>query len=427
MGESVNGGEGTPSTGPKPLRILFLNRFFYPDQSATSQMLTDLAEGLALRGHAVMVVAGALTHRDAPERLPAFERRGGIEIRRARTTRFGRGGVLARLADYTSFFPSAFLVSLRVPNVDVVVALSDPPLVSVLGALAAKVKRARFVHWAHDIYPEVAVAAGVLERNSPWARALDRVSRWALSRADMVVALGEDMARRLAEKGVDRDKINVIPNWADGEAIRPCPVEENSFRRGQGWNGKFVVMYSGNIGVAHDFRPLLDAAKRLSGEGSILFAFVGGGSRLPEVRAYVSENGLPNVVFLPHQDRGLLSQILTAADLHVVSLAREMKGLVVPSKLYGAMAAGRPVLFVGPLDSDIAGTIEEGGFGAVAGDGAAAETAIRRLASDPDLRRSMGGKARQVFDAWFSRNDQVRRFAEAIHPSRSDPDQIAEG
>lgn len=377
-------------------------------------MLTDLAEGLARRGLSVTVVAGALTHGDAPERLPASERRGGIEIRRARTTRFGRGGMLARLADYVSFFPSAFLVSLRVPNVDVVVALSDPPLVSALGALAAKVKRARFVHWAHDIYPEVAVAAGVLRKNSPWTRALDRVSRWALSRADRVVALGEDMARRLAEKGVDRDKINVIPNWADGEAIRPCPVEENAFRRDQGWNGKFVVMYSGNIGVAHDFRPLLDAARRVSGERTVLFAFVGGGSRLPEVRAYVSENGLPNVVFLPHQDRSLLSQILTAADLHVVSLAREMKGLVVPSKLYGAMAAGRPVLFVGPLDSDIAGTIEDGGFGATAGDGPAVEAAIRRLEADGALCRSMGRKARNVFEAAFTREQCIAAFEDSI-------------
>lgn len=360
------------------------------------------------------VVAGALTHGDAPERLPVFETRRGIEIRRARTTRFGRGGMLARLADYASFFPSAFLTSLRVPNVDVVVALSDPPLVSVLGALAAKAKRARFVHWAHDIYPEVAVAAGLLKRNSPWTRALDRVSRWALSRADRVVALGEDMARRLAEKGVDRDKISVIPNWADGEAIRPCPIEENGFRREQGWNGKFVVMYSGNIGVAHDFRPLLDAAKRMSGDGTVLFAFVGGGSRLPEVRAYVSENGLPNVVFLPHQDRGLLSRTLTAADLHFVSLAREMKGLVVPSKLYGAMAAGRPILFLGPLDSDIAGTIEEGGFGATAGDGPAVEDAIRRLAADGALYRSMGRKARDVFEAAFTREKCIAAFEAEI-------------
>lgn len=396
------------------LRILFINRFFFPDQSATSQMLTDLAEDLARRGHRVTVIAGSLTHENPPRPLPQRESWNGVEVRRVRTSRFGKESLLGRFLDFASFFPGALIRGLRIARPEVVVALSDPPMLVALGALLSRLRGAKLVHWAHDIYPDVAVAAGVMQGGTPADRLLSRIARWALGNADAVVAIGEVMAERLREKGVAPDRVRVVHNWADGQSIRPLPHRENSLRRNYGWDGKFVVMYSGNMGVAHDFSPLYGAMKGLAGEDRIVFAFVGEGRRLGEIRSFVEKEGIGNACFLPPQDRGLLRESLGAADLHMIALSPKMGGLVVPSKLYGILAAGRPALYLGTEGEEVGRILMEHGCGLSARDAETVESGIRRLSGNPRLCEEMGRKARETFDALFGRERAVQEFESAL-------------
>ena len=397
---------------PLEIRILLLNRFFYPDQSATSQMLTDLAEDLVGRGYQVTVIAGRYVHNDPARLLPAWEEWNGIRIHRVRTSGFGRGSLAGRLLDYASFFPAAFFRALRIPRPDCVIALSDPPLLVVLAALLCKLRGLRLIHWAHDVYPDVAVSAGVIRPGGWWDRLLSRLSGWGLKRADWIVAIGEKMASRFKNKGVDR--IRVIPNWADGKRIFPVSHEGNRFRVEQGWNGKFVVMYSGNMGIVHDFSPLCEAMRRLADMNRILFVFIGEGERRRKLVEFVRREGLRNAVFLPLQDRARLHESLGAADLHLVVLASSMDGLVVPSKLYGIMAAGRPTLFIGNPDSEISTILERYGCGVTAPDAASVENTIRLLATDPECCAAMGRKARRAFETLYDRPMATSAFEELL-------------
>jgi len=359
-------------------RVVFVNRYFWPDHSATSQMASDLAFHLASRGWSVAVVASRQRYDDARARLPAHEVERGVRIIRVWSTRFGRAGLVGRAIDYLTFYLSSFFAIRRYGRDALVVAMTDPPLLSVVAAMAAK----QTLNWVQDLFPEVAEGLGI---RAP--RFLRRLRDWSLRRARANVVLGERMAARVP-------KSVVIHNWADA-ALRPVPRAENPFRHDS--RETFVAGYSGNLGRAHEFDTILGAMQRLP---EIRFLIAGGGARLDSVKSQAGANA----TFLPYQPREMLSQSLSAADVHLVSLQPQLEGLIVPSKFYGALAVGRPVLFIGAHDGEIASIIDSYRCGVVVapGDVEGLTRAIRTMAADPAGTAAMGARGLEAYRERFA-------------------------
>jgi glycosyltransferase involved in cell wall biosynthesis len=262
----------------------------------------------------------------------------------------------------------------KLGRADAVVSMTDPPL-QVAAVTLASCRAKKRIHWAQDVYPELAEELGVLRKGSAFAGILRAVSTWALRRQDEIVVVGRCMRDRLLQRGIDAGKIDVIPNWS---SVTPVSEEQvKSMRDRLGWSGKFIVLYSGNIGLAHDFETLTGAAKLLEG-GGVQMVFAGEGPRLEQVRRDTA--GLEHVSFLPSQPKEDLSAFLAAADAHLVSVRAGLEGLVVPSKAYGIFAAGRPIFYVGGADAEVAQVIAESGCGAVIpnGDASALAEAIKQ-------------------------------------------------
>ena len=395
------------------MKVLLLNQFFHPDLSATAQIATDLAEDLVAAGLEVTAVAARGSYLGG-ERLPARGEHRGVAIRRLWATSLGKQTLVHRALDYASFYGSAALAMAVMPRHDVVLALTTPPLIAAAGLVAKGLKGTKLVYWVQDLYPEVAVAFGALGARSPAARLMGAVSRAVLSRADRVVALGDAMRERCIAAGAARERTVVLPNWADGTAVRPLEHEANPLRAELARGARCLVMYSGNIGRGHDVETMLGAARRLRQRRDIAFLFVGEGVRRAEVERAAGE--LPNVRLGAYQPRHRLGESLSAADLHLVSLSLELGGLIEPSKLYGIMAAGRPALFVGPAESEVARTIEREGCGLAVrnGDAAGLADAIAGLADRPAERERMGRAAREALLARYDRRVATGRFADLL-------------
>jgi colanic acid biosynthesis glycosyl transferase WcaI len=435
------------------VRLIFINRFFYPDHSATSQMLTDLAFALASEGQRVTIITSQQLYDKPEQRLPAREVINGADIRRIRTSHFGRHNLLGRAVDYATFYLSAaFCLLWMVRAHDIVIAKTDPPMLSVIARPVCALRGARLVNWSQDMFPEVAAALGVGRGGA--SRLAFAIMRWlrdgSLKGADANVVIGSRMAERVRELGVTEDKVHVIPNWADGGLIKSVPASENELRKNWGLDNAFVVAYSGNLGRAHDYHTFLDAAAWLEQNGScetrvteavgldassagtasapdnpttgqaptsaprIKWLFIGGGARYAQLKQEAEARGLTSLRFEPYQPRESLSNSLSVADVHIVSLRPAMEGLIVPSKLYGIMAAGRPTIFVGDLDGEIARLVRIYDCGIAIAEGEA-ETLARTVlafAREPARVRSMGERARQAFEANFDIEHSVAKWRE---------------
>jgi glycosyltransferase involved in cell wall biosynthesis len=394
-------------------RVLLLNQYYWPDLAPTAQLSADLGMALAERGHQVTAVASARPYSTGSgiELHPLFAHHDGVRILRVPSTALGRAHRLNRLIDYTSFLTGALPLALAA-RPEIVIALSTPPLIAALGLVLRRILGARLIAWVMDLYPDVALKLGAIGEGAG-ARALRRLASQVASQADALVALDDAMRRRLIDQGAPPEKVAVIDNWADGERIRPLDAASHPLRRRMALNGVFTVSYSGNMGLGHDFETLLDAMARLKDE-SIQFLFFGDGPRRESLSAGCRAGGL-RAQFLPYQAREELPLTLTAADASLVTLGEGLAGLVVPSKLYGILAAGLPVLYVGPDEGRCAEVVAEGAGVRVAnGDGAGLADAIRRLAAEPGERARMGRRAREIFDGRFSRGAQLRRHVELI-------------
>ena len=400
------------------MRVIFLNRYFYPDHSATSQMLSDLAFFLAGAGHDVCVVTSCQRYDDAAADLPRRARIDGVEVQRVRTTRFGRDQLVGRALDYATFYVAAGWTLWRIARAgDVVVAKTDPPLISVVAAMVAPWRGARLVNWVQDVFPEVAEALGVRALAGPQAGLLRWLRNRAFRSAAANVVLGERMAAVVARSGAPAGRIRVIPNWADMEAVRPVAAANNPLRRDWELAGKFVVCYSGNMGRVHEFGTILDAAQLLSTrEATIAFLFIGGGAQRAQIEDEVRRRGLPNVQFRPYQDRAGLSFSLGVGDVHLVSQRPEVEGCVFPSKLYGILAAGRPLVFIGDPKGEISALVEREGIGVAVQQGDAAGLAdhLVRLAGDAPLREAMGARARALLCERYDKRIAFKAWLELL-------------
>ena len=394
------------------MRIIILNQFFYPDHSATSQLMTDLSESLVEEGIEVTALCGRGRYNGGAS-LSSRDDYHGVRIERAWATSFGKRTLPGRLVDYLSFYAGACWALMTLPRHDIVMVLTTPPLIGLVAVAAGRIRRMRTVALVQDIYPDVAVALGALKRDSLLTRLLDRLNRYILRRSDRIVVLGDCMRKRIVEKLSDAavERIDVIHNWADGNEISPIGTTENQFSKANELDGKFVVMFSGNFGHVNDFQTVMNAAREMSGRPDVLFLFIGEGGKEKELKEFAVSNALDNIRFMPYQAREVTRLSLASGHAMLVTLADGLAGLSVPSKTYPIMAAGRPLLFVGDQNSEAARIARNGCGAAVAsGDVHGLVSVISDWAADRSKPDALGGRAREVFENRFERKHAVSLY-----------------
>lgn len=397
------------------MRVLFINRFYWPEIPATGQLLTDLAEGLAGRGGEITVITSA-AHAGASR----HERHRGVTIIRVGGTRWARRGTLGKAVDFGTFFLGALWHLLKTARRGTtVVPMTDPPLLGLGVWLVARCRRARVAHWIQDVYPEIAIELF----GQRWLRVLRPGRNLAWRHADHCVTIGTDMAKALQAAGVQTDRFSIVPNWAPREIL---PLERNSggtLRREWHLAGKFVVAYSGNLGRVHDLEPVLALAQALQSTPGIVILLVGEGAQRPMLEAAARKLALPNLAFHPPQPRERLSESLALGDLHLVTLRPGCEGFVFPSKLYGIAAAGRPVLFIGPPACEIARCVVENELGHVSSrdDIAGMAAAVRRLATDASAWSNQAAAARR-FAARHTSVHAITRWHALLAPNSGSPE-----
>lgn len=384
-------------------------------------MLAELAADLVTRGWKVTVVTGGqagLADREVVS--------GGVEVVRVSGLPFTKSSTWKRALAYISLYPAFLLRALRLPAHDVVITMTDPPFQYLLGPIIRWFKGGAAVHWAQDVYPELAERAGILRTGSLVARGFRRLSTWALGGHDQAITVGAGVRDWLHERGVSGVEISVVPNWPLC-TVKPVAHEKNTFRKEHGLgDDDFVVMYSGNMGVVHSFEAIMDAATALNdSHPNVQFVFVGTGVKRGWLEEEVQKRNLSNTRFLPFQPKARLAESLSAADLHLVSMRQEMKGLVVPSKVYGVMAAGRPCLFVGPRDCEAGRLIREFECGTVLQrpSGSEVAQAIVDWKNDAEQRRWAGLRAQAAVCS--ARSSAVRAFEKTILQAMGDGERPA--
>ncbi|MBX3728254.1 MAG: glycosyltransferase family 4 protein [Candidatus Sumerlaeia bacterium] len=417
------------------MRFLFINQYYLPDYAATAQPMADVCERLAADGHEVHVITSRALYDGRQMELPRNETLRGVHVHRVSLATASRARFRHRLVGFVSFMAGAFWRAHRLPRPDVVVTLTTPPLVSLLGAWIKQVRRTSFVYWVMDIYPEIAERAGVLRRMGPINPIWSRLAGLGYAAADRLVVLGSDMRDVLSARGVAASKIEVLPNWAHADLIHPVPPETNAFRRQHLRPGQFTVMYSGNMGACHTFCSLFRVLPQLNGKDAFDFLFVGSGRKQGELVEKLGGLG-DRVRFLPYQERESLSESLSAPEAHLVTLDPRFDGLLVPSKIYGIMAAARPILFIGSEDNDVARTIREArcGVRVPPEDPEAMMAALRAMAADPEETVRMGLRGRAHFEQNFERREATARFVSLLErqawvgaPGRDTPHTPSDG
>jgi hypothetical protein len=384
------------------MRLTLVNQFFAPDISPTAQLAASLAEHRAERGDRVTIVTGRggyledLASADA-EPMPAH-----LSVRRVWTPDLGKTSRLRRLLGYVTFFLGAVPRVLLLPRQDVIIAMTTPPFV-VLTAVLHKLlhRRTRIVLWSMDCYPDAAERYGELRAGGRVAHLLRRFNRWLFRYIDTVVALDGamvDVLRAQYASTAKRPRFALIPNWERLDQFPDEPVTPWSGYESLPVNGRTVVLYLGNTGVGHGFGTVLDAAGRLSDEA--LFVFVGGGARWLDLEREVAASGLRNVVLQGYVPKGETPAVMAGADLALITLDDRSLGVMSPSKLHANLAAGLPILYVGPERSNVDEAIRQHDVGRSLrhGDVKGVVAAVRSLAADDGVR----ARARRAFDEHYS-------------------------
>ena len=394
------------------MKIFLLNQYYPPDTAPTGQYLHDVARALVQRGHTVTVFCSQRAY-NGDERYPLEETRDGVRIHRIRASGFGRRHGIGKMLDYATFYLGLMTRLLAPRNQpDIVLALTTPPHLGLLAAWAARVKGCVHAHWVMDVYPDVLAAHGVCSDQSWLYRFLGWLTCVELRDSPLVVALGDDMAdrlRRYVPADAATSVVVSLPLWGDPN-LQPWPEEKPlPFRIQQGWRDQdLVVMYSGNMGRGHRLGEFLEAAKRTSGQPDIQWVFAGGGKRRSEVETFLRQHPDAHVHVLSYAPAERLCEHLSSADVHLASLERDWQGCMVPSKLQGIFAVGRPVLFVGGRQNSLARWIEESGGGwVVAPDDIEALLQALKQARHVEERRRRGQAARAFAESRFDRDRNV--------------------
>jgi len=432
-------------------RFLIITQVFTPDPAAVGQYFDEAAQAIASTGAKVTVLTANRGYDNPNARFTAKEDRDGINIRRLPLSSFGKASIPVRIFAQLSFLIQSILRGLFTPKLTDLLVSTSPPMAAITAVVIGFFRPKLKVHyWVMDINPDQAVILGAFSPRHPLVLALDWLNRRILKRADSVIALDRFMAARMAAKLQQpktvneqpvANKLTILPPWPMDDYLEVVPHNKNPFRKAQGWEGKFVVMYSGNHSLVHPLDTILNAAEQLKDDPRFIFAFIGGGKGKAVVDARINEwdsgnlgkyeckdtlshiqtsphsNSRPSVVSLPYQPLDQIRYSLSAADLHIVSLGDNMSGIVHPCKIYGALSIGRPVLVLGPKQSYLNDIIDGNDIGRSIehGDVDAAVAALQAAADQRQEERvAIGQRAQQVATEKFSREQLVHQFLETV-------------
>ncbi len=384
------------------MRILLLNQFFWPDSAPTSQLLTDVARELAARGHEVTAICGSSSY--AAEMLDA--ELPGIEVRRMPVFKFMRGGI-GRLICYLSFLISTLWAGLTGKSPDLVLTLTTPPLLSLVGTIMKCLRGCSHWIWEMDVYPDVAVELGWIAQGGLLDRCIGNLADWSRRSSDGVIVLGECMKQRLLDRGIPLDKLLVADNWADGSKIRPASFPGEPLLK---------ILYSGNLGLAHEVDTVCQTILELNPDPAAHFVFSGGGPRREALEAWCREHSVGTVSFQSYSTPETLGENLGDSDIGLVTQRAECRGSVVPSKIYGLMAAGRPIVFIGPKGSTPHRIIERFrcGWQIDCGDSHGLAQLLYTLQYNRRLIHEAGKLARRAFVDNYDLPIGVSRIADAL-------------
>lgn len=400
-------------------RLLFINLHYWPDVAATGQNLTDLGEFLAKHDINTTILTSKLRYQSGSHRAPFHEHRNGVDIYRVPATSFGRSSNAGRLLDYATFFIwAAFFVVGKIRSYDTVISLTTPPFIGAIGRFAQKFFGKNHLIWSMDLHPEAEFRLGMIQHSSLAARIMTAMSKNITKNADHIVSLGKSMSKIIKERyHVDDSRITEIKIWSSKSDISPRDRENCRHMLPGGFKERFIVQYSGNMGLVHHFETFCETILRFRGDDSVGFIFQGEGPRKQEVESFARKHQLANVAFLPYVDRSELSYSLAKAHVHWLSLRPDMTGIALPAKTYGYMASARPILFVGSDQSDTAGDVSQARCGYVAAPGEAEKLAnhIRDLQADKALRKSMGLNGHKYFLAHAEEEVCCKQWLNLLH------------
>jgi len=382
------------------LRLLLINQFFWPDTAPTGRFLLDVAcavEGERIEMTVICGASGYGTTDDTP--------RPPVRILRPSSTHFSRDTV-GRILSYGSFLAGALVAGFRVGRPDTVVTLTTPPLTSVFGRMLKLSRGCRHFIWEMDVYPDIAVDLGALKPHSMLTCVIGALADWSRRNADGIIVLGEEMKARLIARDIPEHKIHIAENWADGTEITPLPFPE----------GPLVVHYSGNFGRAHDIDTIAAVIEGCANDCRFQFVFAGGGARRQQMESLCRQQSIANVFFRPHSSRAEVGASLAEGHLGLVTQLPQTCGSVVPSKTYGIMAAGRPILYIGPREATPARIIErfQCGWQVDPGDTAALASLLQKLDSQRHLIFEAGARARQAFEKHYDRPMGAARIVKIL-------------
>lgn len=400
---SGNKSNHTDSANGKRPHLLFLNQHYLPDIAPTGKYLANLGEYLVRNGYRVTVICSHGKYLGGQQNVPYKETLHGIEIIRVPATSMGRSSNIRRLVDYSSFMLLTLWYALfKVNKPDMICCLTTPPMLGLLGYLINKIKGVKYIIWSMDLHPEAEKALNMLPRFRPLVNLLIKLGRFVYQQADSIVSLGPEMTRLINKYPVPSKNIFEIPTWENGQLIRPLNGEahKNDFSFISRSQDKFVVSYSGNIGLVHDIETISKVIYRLSNQKEILFLFNGGGPRLSELQDFVKRHQIKNVEFHPYVSRNRLVYTLNRADVHWYSLKKSCTGIAVPSKMISYMASGIPQIFIGSPHADNAQTVKAANCGYVF-DPEYVDSIIEHilhLKNDVTLRTRLGQNGRRYFE-----------------------------
>jgi glycosyltransferase involved in cell wall biosynthesis len=396
--------------------LLIISQVYAPDPAAVGQHITDVAEEMNRRGWRVIVYASARGYDDPSQRYPSRERRNGVDVRRLPLSSFGKRSIAIRLIAQSLFMLQATFLGLLTRRLSVVLVSTSPPFAGLGGSLLSMCRRVPLVWWVMDLNPDQMIAAGKIRKQSLAARVFDWINRFAMRQARDIVVLDRFMEDRVLAKLHVAEKSHVIPPWPHDDRLSYGPPKPNPFRSAQGLDEAFVVMYSGNHAIQHPLDTLLEAAARMENDLSLRFVFIGGGAGKAAVDARVTA-GARNIVSLPYQPLEQVSESLSAADVHVVTMGDDMVGIIHPCKIYGALAVGRPILYFGPEQSHAGAILTGMRFGRSVrhGDVAGTISAIRDLMRLDDAERAaLGREAAALAADRYSRKAALGQFCDIL-------------
>jgi colanic acid biosynthesis glycosyl transferase WcaI len=399
--------------------LLVISQVYVPDPAAVGQHMADVAAAMVRRGWRVVVLTAARGYDDPRVRYPSREVLDGVEVIRLGLSSFGKSSIAVRLIAQSIFLLQATIRGLFVRDLSRILISTSPPTAPAAGILLSLLRRVPVQHWVMDLNPDQMVALGKLGPRSLPVRIFDAMNQLILRRASRAVVLDRFMAARVRQKTDELEKIVVLPPWAHESHLERVPHERNAFRRGQGLDGKFVVMYSGNHSPANPLSTVLEAAERLRDDPRFVFLFIGGGQAKQDVEAAIAA-GCANVRSLPYQPLAMLGASLSAADVHVVSVGEKMVGVVHPCKIYGAMAVGRPLLTIGPAECHLADLVSRYAVGrhVAHGDVSGAVAALRELAAmTPEERAVMGERGVRAIQGELSQRALLEEFCRMLELS----------